>query len=189
MARALSFGFSWARGGNQPLGLRYEPALFGDIAGQLGRAFAKNPFESVPEIGELPVPIGGDRVLVKCAFGEAPADRLQLRGQQARGVVGEPRGGAARVGDPGEQAVLDGGGGQGLLQDPHSLFLGQGGHPGVEVASPDHAAPVGETRVLGPGQLQHQVVSGVGAQAGDPVELGNVEIETHVLELEDGSRG
>jgi hypothetical protein len=43
--------------------------------------------------------------------------------------------------------------------------------------------------VLGPGELEHEVVTGVGAETRDQMELGDVEIEAHVLQLEHRPRG
>ncbi len=43
--------------------------------------------------------------------------------------------------------------------------------------------------MVGPGHLDHQVVAGVGAQTGDPMELGHIEVEAHIPELEDRPGG
>jgi hypothetical protein len=74
-----------------------------------------------------------------------------------------------------------------VLQDLHPLLLGERGHLPVEVGPADHPSPVRVHGVLGPVQLQHQLAA-VGPQAAAAVELGHVEIESHLGELVDRPR-
>lgn len=76
-----------------------------------------------------------------------------------------------------------------FFADSHSLLCSQASYLLVQISPSNDPAPVREPGVLGPFHFEHEFVSGVGAQTGDLVKFGNLEIETHVQKLADRSRG
>src|SRR5690606_30114747 len=121
---------------------------------------AESPTEAVEG------PVGDDDHRRRHPLGFAPADQV----------------------DSDEEAVFHDRFRFGLLPHPDPLLLGEGGDLLVQVAAPDHPTPVGKARMLGPLQLEHDRVAGVRAEPVYAVEAGDVEVESHLAELEDRPR-